>query len=118
VIPDPPSPDEFLAMPTIRSQFPLVFDNGARWDSMTGTCWRCDSTLPDVRMRGSIDRPFGATFMMEAWGLCDCGAMTHYRYRIPPDMTLVGKQDGRWCVWARPPDPWWRRLLQHLGLAL
>lgn len=108
---------EFHALPTIASQFPLVFETGGRWETMVGHCKKCDAQLSGEALRGHVSRPFGPTFLMEAFGLCACGTLSYFSYRFPPDMTMVGRspKDREWSIWgAHRNRSWWRRML---GLA-
>jgi hypothetical protein len=110
----PANVGEFQALPTIESQFPLVFETGGRWTTMTGTCMRCEKDLSGELLRGHVTCPFGKTFLMEAWGLCPCGFITSFRYRFPPDMSVVGRspRDGEWSIWEAPRRAsWWRSFL-------
>jgi hypothetical protein len=112
---------EFRALPTIVSQFPLVFGNGARWETMAVRCSRCDTAISGDAFRGHVTRPFGAAFLMEAFGLCECGALTRASYRFLPDMTMVGRspRDGAWSVWAAKRNgSWWRRLFRRVSRAV
>jgi hypothetical protein len=106
---------EFRALPTIVSQFPLVFETGGRWEKMEGVCERCDAKLSGEALRGYVTRPFGPAFLVEAFGLCACGTLTRFRYRFPPDMTMVGRspKSGDWSIWGlKRKRSWWRRLLE------
>lgn len=47
-------PREFKAMPTVKSQFPLVYKTGARWTEITLTCRLCDAVLTDDQVRGHV----------------------------------------------------------------
>jgi hypothetical protein len=106
--------DEFRALPTIASQFPLVFETGARWETMSGRCTKCGEPITGEALRGHVTRPFGRNFLMDAWGLCSsCETISTFRYRLLPDMTMVGRSPdgGAWSVWGpRRRLPWWRRL--------
>lgn len=110
----PSTKGEFLALPTIASQFPLVFESGRRWTTMAGHCTRCDAALSGEALRGHVTQPFGATFLVNAFGLCACGALSRFSHRFHPDMTMTGRspKDGEWSIWdARRTGSWWRRLL-------
>jgi hypothetical protein len=116
----PETTGEFEAFPTIASQLPLVFSAGNRWDKLTCRCGDCKTELADETVRGHVTRPFGPTFIMDAWGLCQqCKTFTPFHYRFPPDMTIVGRspKDGTWGIWEpRPNGSKWRRLLSLIGL--
>jgi len=116
----PTTTDEFRTLPTIASQLPLIFSDRDRWNTFTGHCNKCGTSLNDEAVRGHVTRPFGATFILDAWGLCPCGTITPFHYRLPPSMTMVGRspKNGAWAIWA-PQDskgPWWRRVLNFIGL--
>ena len=105
---------EFQAMPTVASHFPLVFDDGARWEVMTGHCADCNEKLPVDAFRGYVTRPFftyrgnEGTFLLEAWGLCpECEVLTNFNWQLHPDLTLVGRdKTGEMAMWM-PRRPWW-----------
>lgn len=98
---------EFQALPTIASHFPLVFDDGARWEKFQGSCAECSLWLPSESFRGHVTRPFftyrgnEGTFLLEGWGLCpDCEVLTNFNWQLRPDMTLVGRdKTGEMAMW-------------------
>ena len=105
---------DFWALPILESWFPLLFENGDRCTEFTGRCAKCNTAVRGESIRGHITRPFKPAYMLDAWGLCPtCMTLTHFEYRVQPDLSLVGRspKDGTWCVWpAREKTPWWRRL--------
>jgi hypothetical protein len=111
--------DEFLALPVISSQFPVVLGPGSLWTKMDAFCAACDLKFPEEALRGHITNPFGKVFLVDAWGLCSCETFTHVSHRLMPDMTVVGKtSDGEWATW-RGRISWRARLRtwirKHLG---
>ncbi len=109
---------EFHALPTIGSQFPLRFTNGAVWNTFTGHCAKCNGTISGPYLRGRVHVPFGETYVLEAWGLCGpCNLLTRYEYRLLPDMSMVGRdKNGDWAIWAPIPSQWnrFRRFFRRL----
>jgi hypothetical protein len=59
---------ELLAMPTIVSQLPVVFENGMRWSAIACRCYLCDHELPDTKVRGTISRAFPRVAVLD--GAC------------------------------------------------
>jgi hypothetical protein len=107
---------EFWALPVLSAHFPLVFENGARWVEFHGHCGDCDVQLPDHAFRGHVTRPFGQTFLVEAWGVCPtCDVLTTFHWRLLPDLTMVGRNArGDWGVW-QPRRSLWSRLRKFLN---
>ena len=102
--------DEFEALPTLMSQFPLVFASGARWNEMTGSCARCGCL---IEMRGDVTSwgPSHAVkvYVIDALGYCDaCELLTPFRYRMYADMSVTGERDGAWVTWPAKRSVWWR----------
>jgi len=59
---------EFRALPTIASQFPVVFDKTHRWTEFHSECNKCQKVLDGECLRGHITRPFGKAYLLDAWG--------------------------------------------------
>lgn len=94
-------PFEFLHHPTIQAQLPLVFPNGARWETFHARCNGCNNAIPDESFRGSISYQKN-TFIIDALAHCDkCQLFMPIRYRLHPDMSMTGMdRDGRWMRWS------------------
>ncbi len=109
--------DEFYEQPTVQSFFPLVFGDGARWETFTGRCGTCDGALGEGELRGTVTRPFGSVFIIDAWGYCGgCRRLTPFKYRMHEDMGMTGQYPGTgdWVRWE--PRRGWslRRWLRGL----
>lgn len=111
----PPDPEDWAQTPTIASQFPLVYEAGSRWNEMIGHCGGCKQPITPENLRGHVTRPFGGAFLVQAWGWCPCKYLSRFEYRLYPDMTMGGKKNGQWCVWAPRHTSWWARLKAWLG---
>lgn len=102
--------EEFFALPALSSHFPLVYGNGARWNSMSGQCNGCRATFPDEMFRGRVTRPFPRVYVIDGIGFCEpCNLMSRCQYRVYDDMSLVGRdREGEWARWAGRPSRWSR----------
>lgn len=100
---------QLLAMPTIESQLPVVFNNGVRWTHCTFECVNCKRDLPDSDVHGELSRNFPKVAILEAVGWCEpCRLVTAYNWRLHDDLRLTGKRDGRWVTWRMKPSLWGR----------
>lgn len=91
---------ELMDMPTIASQMPIQFANGAAWEAFDGECATCKQFLPAGMVVGMVSRPTPTVAVVEAIGVCGvCQKATRYFYRLHDDMRLSGLRDGRWKEW-------------------
>ena len=111
--------EEFEALPTLASYFPLVFASGSRWTEVTGTCARCGCS---VEMRGTVT-PWGPehavkVYVLDALGYCaSCKLLTPFCHRMHADMSVTGERDGTWVRWPAPEPSFWtsvRRWVRRL----
>lgn len=95
---------QLMAMPTIASQFPVRFNNGARWDELTGRCKHCSRGIKDSLMTGRLTRLPESVVTVSAVGVCEpCKLVSRFHYRLHDDMRITGPTDGGWATWqARP----------------
>ena len=105
---------EFRALPILSSQFPIVFESGARWNTFSGICTACKNELTGDQIRGHVTRPYQG-YLIDAWGLCSCGKLSRFSYRMMPDFSIVGRSpiDNKWSIW-KPirKTSLWRRFLR------
>lgn len=111
-------------MPSIQSQMPVVFAEGAEWTHFEGQCASCDKALTGDHLRGSIRRPLPAVAEVEAVGVCDeCRLFTRFFYRLHADMRITAPKAGGWQEWRLRqsvldhlfnPGPTLRRLARRL----
>jgi hypothetical protein len=112
--------DEFNALPQLDDAFPIVFDNGARWESFSAYCGSCDWRFDGPHLRGSVVRhvpstyrhTYPAFFLIDAHVLCpDCNRLTPIRYGLHDDMSMSGQhpRTSEWVRWG-PRYSWWTRL--------
>lgn len=95
---------ELLAMPSVISQFPVAFANGAVWEQFDGECSSCGKTLHRDHVRGLVSRPIPAVATVEAAGVCgDCRLVTRFDYRLHDDMRLTGQREDGWRTWQATP---------------
>lgn len=92
---------ELLTMPSIDSQFPVTFENGAFWKSITGHCNGCNKDIAPSLFKGRVTRPMRNVAVVEAVGVCpECKLVTEYIYRLHDDMRITGiNKKGQWIVW-------------------
>jgi hypothetical protein len=96
-----PREKELAAMPTIASQLPISFANGSTFDTVEGSCGRCDGTVDKGNLTGSLSHPYPAVFVLEAMAFCpDCNVFSRFDYRLHDDMRMTGKDaSGKWAEW-------------------
>lgn len=111
---------DFFALPVLSSQFPLAYGNGAKWTGMTGECGSCEKPFEDSCFRGTAEPGLqyadgtSRVYMLDGVGLCEgCERVTHFRYRLYDDMSMVGMKDGECARWV-PRRSWWSRLRKFL----
>jgi hypothetical protein len=118
--------DEFQALPTLASGFPLVFASGARWNEFTGYCARCEKPIEPDNLRGNVI-PWGLdyrnvtakVYVVDSLGYCPrCKLLTPFHYRLHEDMSMTGEKDGGWVCWPPPKPSLWARVLKFLKRAL
>jgi hypothetical protein len=98
-----PRDRQLLVMPSIGSQMPIEFGNGARWTELVFACRSCERRLPANMVRGSLTRPMESVAVVEAIGVCDaCQIGTRFLYRLHDDMRITGPREGRWVTWIAP----------------
>lgn len=107
---------ELLGMPTVASQMPVEFPNGAQWHSLACECNGCHRELPEEQVRGSIVRHNEHMAALEACGLChDCQLVTRYIYRLHDDMRITGPRDDGWHTWGGQPPSLLQRVKRAIG---
>ena len=107
---------ELLKMPTIASQMPVSFTNGAIWSDLKGECKNCGCELPDHSVRGHVAQQTPKMFSVEAVGVCDsCRLITRFLYRLHDDMRITGPRDGRWQTWM-PRSTLFERVRTLIGI--
>lgn len=109
--------EEFYRREPVAGQLPMVFPNGARWDTFRGTCGSCPHVFEATELRGPVTQPFAGVFVVDAWGYCsECRRLTPFQYRLTEDMGMTGRApDGGWARWE-PKRSGWRSWLRKLGL--
>lgn len=95
---------ELLKMPSIETQMPIAFANGAVWTEFDGYCLGCNSKMPRDTIFGAINRPIPSTAVIEAIGVCKpCRLASRYDYRFHDDMRITGQRDDGWQTWKSEP---------------
>lgn len=101
-----------LTMPSITSQMPIEFKNGAIWTEFTGECKFCKKDVPAELLCGSVTRPIETVAVVEAVGVCpECRIATPFLYRMHDDMRLTGPCEDGWKTWRAEPTLWERTAL-------
>lgn len=95
---------ELMELPSITSQMPVQFKNGACWECLEGQCKACGKNIEPSRLTGRLTRLVDAAATVEAVGVCEpCKLLTRFHYRLHDDMRITGMTDGGWAAWqARP----------------
>lgn len=93
-----------MALPSIASQMPIQFRNGARWECFNGQCKGCSRDIAPARVTGRLTRLVDSVVTVEAVGVCaPCKLVTSFHYRLHDSMRITGKTDAGWALWkARP----------------
>lgn len=108
---------ELLDMPTVSSQLPVRFDNGAEWDKFKGECQGCGRELPDDALHGAVVRQTASMYSIEASGVCtDCMLLTRFVFRLYDDMRITGPRGGQWLTWGGKSKSLWSRICSALQI--
>lgn len=105
---------DLLSRADIASQLPVAFANGMVWREVTGDCNRCGQEIPAACFRGVVARPLASVATVEAVGVCGCGAITCFHYRLHDDRRITGPdRAGRWRTWTQDQQrkPLWLSVL-------
>jgi len=110
---------ELMAQPSISSQMPVVFKNGARWNRLSGCCKGCGKDIEQDLFTGRLTRLVESTVTVDAVGVCaSCHLVTKFSYRLHDDMRITGRTDRGWATWqARPVGPFGQVLRLRAALA-
>lgn len=107
---------ELLAMPTIASQMPVVFANGAEWHSLKCECRGCGKVLPPEQVCGAVVLQNAHMVSVEASGVChSCRVLTRYVYRLHDDMRITGPREDGWHTWGGRSPSLFQRVMSAFG---
>jgi hypothetical protein len=96
---------ELVALPSIASQMPVRFANGACWERFDGQCKACGKDIDAARLTGKVTRPMESVATVEAVGVCPpCKLVTRFHYRLHNDMRISGPTDEGWAAWQAKPS--------------
>lgn len=96
---------ELVALPSIASQMPVRFANGACWELFDGQCKDCGKDIASARLTGKVTRPMESVATVEAVGVCpSCKLLTRFYYRLHDDMRVSGPTDEGWATWQAKPS--------------
>lgn len=96
---------ELLAFPSIASQMPVRFANGACWERLDGQCKACGKDIATAYLTGRVARPMESVATVEAVGVCpSCKLVTRFHYRLHDDMRISGPTDEGWATWQVKPS--------------
>ncbi|BEV71784.1 MULTISPECIES: hypothetical protein [unclassified Paludibacterium] len=85
-----------LAGPSVDSQLPVVFDNGARFGQLMGECLFCKTPLRRHALRGQVTRTAGNLYAIRAIGICiSCRNLTKFNYRLNDNLTITEPGSGK-----------------------
>lgn len=95
---------ELMGLPTIGSQMPVEFENGARWECLEGQCKGCGKLIEPSLLTGRVTRVVESVASIDAIGVCHpCALVTRFSYRVHKDMRISGMTEYGWAAWrARP----------------
>lgn len=108
--------DYWDKQPTILSQTPIEFENGAVLDSYRGRCKVCNQPIDDDLLHGAVARPTSTVAVVTAVGLCvPCKTITEFDHRFRDDLSMEWiDEKGKWV--RRLPRPGLKtRLLKLIG---
>lgn len=122
--------EQFNKLPTIESQLPVTFSNGACFEELNGTCNECHESIESDNFRGIINKTVdeftahdGSVKTDEkadltAYGCCaSCHELTPFRYMLSAPggelMITEVKENGLKHYKSRPfdYDSYWKSLL-------
>lgn len=103
--------------PTIISQLPLEFPNGAKLETYRGRCKVCDQPIEANMLHGVIKQPTSKVYTIEAAGICvPCRTITDFNHRVRDDLSLEWiDENGRW-VNRKPRAGLKTRIFKLLGI--
>jgi len=107
---------QLLAMETLESQFPVIFDDGGGFPMFTAYCAQCNRPIENQHLRGQVVRSRRDMYTVEGAGACfGCNIATPVFYRLHPDGTMTGvsPESGQWTKWNKRPGVL-RRVLEGL----
>lgn len=106
---------KLLDMPSIASQMPVQFANGAHWYELECECRGCGKVLPEEQVRGAVVR-HDRMASIEASGVChDCRLLTRFVYRLHDDMRITGPREDGWRTWGGQRVTLFQRLKSVFG---
>lgn len=104
-------------MPSIASQLPVKFENGAEWMDIRCQCGECGKYLPDKFVRGAVRKQTNDMASVEASGVClDCKLLTRFVYRLYADGRITGLRGDGWHTWGGKQPTLLSRLKRALGI--
>lgn len=108
---------ELLDMPSIASQMPVVFANGAQWEGLQCECQGCNRVLPENDVRGAVIKQSEHMVAIEASGVCvGCNLLTRFVYRLYDDMRITGPRESGWQTWGGKKPSLLQRIRQFIRM--
>ena len=96
---------ELMALPSIESQMPVHFKNGACWKNIESQCKGCGRDIVASRFTGRLTRLVESVATVMAIGVCEpCKLVTRFHYRLHDDMRVTGQTEGGWATWRAKPS--------------
>jgi hypothetical protein len=88
---------ELLEGPSIQSQMPFEFENGAIWDSFAAKCAKCFTVIEDSNLKGTLTLKTPHMAEIHARGTChQCRLHSLFHYRLHDDWRVTGRLGNRW----------------------
>lgn len=88
--------EELLSAPSLAGQFPIVFGNGFKVDSILFWCPHCNAVAPLGDVHGYLSRIVEGVADITAASRCRCGETTQYRIRLRDDNTFSYLDGNHW----------------------
>jgi len=109
-----------LDEPTLASQLPVTFDNGAQWQQISSSCAECGEYIGPDAIRARLTRVIPTVISMDALAHCAfCDLWTPVRYRFRDDMSFDGRipgGGGAWGKWLPRREGRLRSFLRRIGI--
>lgn len=107
---------ELMKGPTLSSSLPVVFDNSEKIDGIVMRCPECDRTVPDVLVRGRVQRPTVHVAVVDAGCYCEhCDTFGMQTLRFYDDGRAMFFNGKAWKEFDADPPSFWDRAKRYFA---
>ena len=90
------TPHHSASLPPLHGQFPIVFANGHKIDSIGFWCRTCLEIAHPMQMRGLVSRLVEGAADVRAVYDCPCGCCSEYLIRLKDDKSFIYLDESGW----------------------